>query len=185
MSQTNKNEDQLPPQQVLIEKRMEETLILTLITLGDRLKKRRDIISQELGISTQQWLVLLHLANDPNIPYLQRNPQNKALMASEIAESLDSSRPNVSNILNILLEKGLIVQIEDEEDRRRKRLELSERGAELVGRLQPERRSLNEMLFSQLSDAEKELFLNLAERVLEQLDEYLQHKRFAETIGTD
>ena len=75
--------------------------------------------------------------------------------------------------------------IEDEEDRRRKRLELSERGAELVGRLQPERRSLNEMLFSQLSDAEKELFLNLAERVLEQLDEYLQHKRFAETIGTD
>jgi hypothetical protein len=41
------------------------------------------------------------------------------------------------------------------------------------------------MLFFQLSDEEKEQFLYLAERVLEQLDEYLQYKQFAEPIGTD
>jgi DNA-binding MarR family transcriptional regulator len=106
-------------------------------------------------------------------------------MASELAESLDSSRPNVSNILNILLEKGLIEQIEDEEDRRRKRLALSARGAELVSRLQPERRSLNELLFSQLSEEEKEKFLYFSEQVLEQLDEYLQHKSLTETLETE
>lgn len=185
MNRTTKINGKPAAHQVHIEKRLEETLILTLITLGDRLKKRRDIISQELGISTQQWLVLLHLANDPNIPYLQKNPQTQALMASEIAESLDSSRPNVSNILNILLEKGLIEQIEDEEDRRRKRLALSARGAELVSRLQPERRSLNELLFSQLSEEEKEKFLCFSEQVLEQLDEYLQHKSLTETLETE
>jgi DNA-binding MarR family transcriptional regulator len=185
MSQSAKNDGYPLPHPVHIEKRMEETLILTLITLGERLKKRRDIISQELGVSTQQWLILLHLANDPNIPYLQKKPQTKALMASELAESLDSSRPNISNILNTLLEKGLIEQLEDGEDRRRKRLGLSARGAELVSRLQPERRFLNELLFSQLSDPEKEQFLRLTERVLEQLDEYLLYKSHAEPLETD
>jgi DNA-binding MarR family transcriptional regulator len=159
----------------MIEKRLEESLILHLIALGDKLKKRREIISQELGISPQQWLIMLHLANDPNIPYLQRNPQKKSLMASEIAESLDSSRPNVSNLINILMERGLVEQVEDEDDRRRKRLTLSNKGQGLIDMLQPQRMLFNEKLFESFNEVDKKQFLNFIDLCSEQLDEYLLH----------
>ena len=155
------------PHPVQIEKRMEETLILTLITLGERLKKRRDIISQELGVSTQQWLILLHLANDPNIIYLQQHPQRKPLMAKELAEALNVTRANINNLLNVLLAKRLVVQVTDAEDRRRKRLMLSASGIRLVQRIEKVRQDFNERLLSRFSKREKEQFIRFAGACLE------------------
>lgn len=126
----------------MIEKRVEESLILTLIAIGERLKKRRENICKSLGVSTQQWLILLHLADDPNIPFLSKNKQHLPLMASEIAASLQVSRPNVTNMLNDLIEKELVEQVEDSNDRRRKRLILTSKGNNLITELQPSRKFL-------------------------------------------
>ena len=95
----------------MLNKRFEEMLILGLIALGERLKRRRDILSQNLGISTQQWLILLHLGNDPNIEYINKRDSSKPILASDLAESLNVSRPNVTNLLNVLIEKGLVDQV--------------------------------------------------------------------------
>ncbi len=156
----------------MIEKRLEESLILRLIALGERLKRRRDIISQSLGISTQQWLILLHLAQDPNIPFFEKKRQRKPLLASEIADSLEVSRPNITNMLNTLLEKKLIKQVADGNDRRRKRLELSEKGWELVRSLQPSRQFFNEMLFADFTHEQKEQLLGMVDKCIEQLEAY-------------
>jgi DNA-binding MarR family transcriptional regulator len=165
-------------QQTFIEKRLEESLILRLIAVGERLKRRRDIISQNLGVSTQQWLILLHLAHDPNIPYFDKAKHKKPMMASEIADSLDVSRPNVTNMVNILLEKGLIDQVEDEVDRRRKRLVLSEKGQELVNSLQPSRKALNQKLFDGFSAGQKEQLLEMLELFMAHLETELKDEPY-------
>jgi DNA-binding MarR family transcriptional regulator len=154
----------------MIEKRVEESLILTLIAIGERLKKRREDICKSLGVSTQQWLLLLHLANDPNIPFLSKNKQKLPLMASEIANSLQVSRPNVTNMLNNLIEKELVQQVEDGNDRRRKRLMLTTKGDDLISELQPSRKFFNEQLFKHFSAQEKKQLLDLVERCMETLD---------------
>lgn len=156
----------------MIAKRVEESLVLRLITLGDRLKRRRDIISQNLGISTQEWLVMLHLAHDPNLADPTRpGPPNLPLLASELADVLNVSRPNITNMINSLLDKNLVKQVEDTDDKRRKRLILSAQGQQLLDTLQPHRELLNSTLLEAFSQADKETFLRFAELCLQTLDE--------------
>lgn len=155
-----------------IEKRLEESLILRLIAVGEALKRRRDRICQELGISAQQWLILLYLAKDPNLAFFTKEKHRKPMLASEIARSLDVSRPNVTKLLNILLEKGLTQQIKDRNDHRRKRIELSEEGRSLVESLQPMRLQLNEQLFEHFDRAEMRTVLRFLDDCLERLEQF-------------
>ncbi len=157
----------------MINKRIEESLILRLILLGELLKRRRDIISKDLGISTQQWLILLHLAHDPNIPYFEKEQHKKPMLASEIAESLHVSRPNITNILNSLIEKGLLAQADDSDDKRRRRLTLSDKGRELLASLQPHRERLNAELFEYFAPEQKQLLLNMIDQLTSTLEQQL------------
>jgi DNA-binding MarR family transcriptional regulator len=155
-----------------IEKRLEESLILRLIAVGEALKRRRDKICQELGVSAQQWLILLHLAKDPNLPLFAREKHRKPMLASEIARSLDVSRPNITKLLNVLMEKGLIEQVTDRSDHRRKRIELSEQGRRLVLSLQPMRTELNEQLFENFDREEMQTVLRFLDGFLDRLGEF-------------
>jgi DNA-binding MarR family transcriptional regulator len=161
----------------MITKRVEESLVLRLIALGDRLKRRRDLICQQLGVSTQQWLLMLHVAHDPNLggpnlggPNVPNDSLRPPVLASELADALNVSRPNITNMINSLLEKGLVEQVEDPKDKRRKGLILSQQGQTLLDALQPHRELLNSTLFEHFSAAEKATFLNLAEQCLADLD---------------
>lgn len=157
----------------MIKKRLEELLILRLIVLGDRLKRRRDIISKTLGISTQQWLIMLHLALDPNLPYFEKKEHKKPLLASELAEALNVTRPNITNMLNSLIEKGLVEQVDDEDDKRRKRLSLSPQGLDLLQSLQPHRERLNAALFEDLTTEQKQMFLDITVHFTQVLEQQL------------
>ncbi len=79
-------------------------------------------------MTTQQWLVMLLLAKDPNILYFKDTSHRMPMMAKEIAEAMNVSRANVTNLLNILIGKKLIIQMEDATDARRKRLLIVKRG---------------------------------------------------------
>ncbi len=161
----------------MIAKRVEESLVLRLITLGERLKRRRDIISQNLGVSTQQWLLLLHLCHDPNLADSTRpGPAKQPLLASELASVLNVSRPNITKMINTLLEKNLIEQVGDAVDKRRKRLILSELGVQLLATLQPHRELLNTTLLDNFSQADKDHFLRYADACLTTLDEQVKQK---------
>lgn len=156
----------------MLNKRFEEMLILGLIALGERLKRRRDILSQNLGISTQQWLILLHLGNDPNIEYINKRDSSKPILASDLAESLNVSRPNVTNLLNVLIEKGLVDQVGEKKDKRRKHLVLTQKGVDTLELLQPQREMLNSDLFLNLTETEKASFLSLVDKMMDNLDAY-------------
>ena len=153
----------------MIKRTIEASIVLQILDLANQLKKKGDIICQQLGITTQQWLILLHLANDPNIPYLNRTKHLKKMMASELAESLNVSRANITNLLTTLMQKNLIIQIEDETDRRIKRLALTEQGQAIVDTIESSRHIHNSKFLEHFSDFEKEQFFNSLRECADQL----------------
>lgn len=148
----------------MIEKSVEESIVLSIFDLSSQLKRIGDDVYQKVGLTTQQWLILLHLADNPNLPYLKREVHHKAMMASELAESLNVSRANITNLINVLLDKGLVRQYEDEEDRRKKRLTLTDAGIALIDKTQPSRLAVIHYLMEGFSDDEKDTFLKFLEQ---------------------
>jgi DNA-binding MarR family transcriptional regulator len=143
----------------MIKKNINASVIFHVIRLSETWKKNGEMITRKYGITTQQWLILLLLANDPNIIYLQENPQEKPLMAKELADAMNVSRANITNLLNVLLKKKLVVQVADSVDKRRKRLVLSKAGEKVVSELETIRIQKNNKLLSAFSKAEKQNFI--------------------------
>lgn len=143
----------------MIQRNINASVIFHAIKLSETWKKNGEAITRQYGITVQQWFILLLLANDPNIIYLQDNPQRKPLMAKELAEALNVTRANITNLLNVLMEKRLVRQVADAEDRRRKRLTLSASGKRLVERIEKVRNEFNERLLSRFTKKEKEQFI--------------------------
>jgi len=143
----------------LIEKNDSAKTIWHILEIADLLKKYGEMITAREGITSQQWLIMLYLAGDPNIPYFEREEHLKPLMASELAEAFNVSRPNITNLLNGLIKKKLITQVEDDVDRRKKRLKLTKKGDSLLQKLEPGRKEFNENFFEGLSERERKSML--------------------------
>lgn len=144
----------------MIKKNNAAKTIWHILEIADLLKKYGDRISDRSGVTTQQWLIMLYLAGDPNIPFFEREKHYKPMMASELAEAFNVSRPNITNLLSGLLKKGLIAQVEDDVDRRKKRLKLSKSGIKLLEGLEPGRKRFNENFLEVLNKEERMNFLN-------------------------
>lgn len=170
--------DSIIKSKILIEKNDSAKTIWRILEIADLLKKYGEYICSQEGITTQQWLLLLHLAGDPNIPYFEREKHFKPLMASELAEGLNVSRPNVTNLLNSLLKKELIEQVEDDIDRRKKRLKLSAKGVDLVKKLEPGRKTFNDNLFSGFKQKEKKNLLKYLSQIDHALIEHFTENMF-------
>jgi DNA-binding MarR family transcriptional regulator len=125
------------------------------------------LITQQFGITTQQWFILLLLAKDPNILYFKLNPSCKPLMAKELAEAMNVSRANITNMLNVLIRKKLVTQLCDKDDKRRKRLSLTPQGIALVKRLEKLRIAYNKKMLSQFTPAEKKQFIRFVDDCLQ------------------
>jgi len=93
-----------------------------------------------LGLSATQGQVLLEL-------------RGRALTAGELAEALGLAAPTVTDALNALKAKGLLVEAKDPQDRRRKRLRLTSRGEEAALALSAFQRPL-EMALGGVPDLE-------------------------------
>ncbi len=154
----------------MINKRYQESLLLRLILVGERLRRRREKICSKLGITTQQWLIMLHIAKDPNIPFINFDEHKKDMLPRVIALTLGTSRPNITVHINSLLKKGLIQEVQDSIDKRQKRLRLTKEGEEMLKGLQVKRESLNNSLFSVFNEAEMREFLTLVDRFIEVLE---------------
>ena len=148
----------------MIDKTLDASLLFSIIDLTSQIRLRGDLIYKFANITTQQYVVLLHLANDPNIPYIEKGDFNKGMLASELADSMRISRPGMTNLLKILIQKGLVNQSEDVLDRRRKRLKLSEEGEQLILEMEPLRKEANGAFLNQFNDKEKKQFIKLIER---------------------
>jgi DNA-binding MarR family transcriptional regulator len=151
----------------MIKKNINASVIFHAIKFSETLKRKAEqMILKKEGLTTQQWFILLLLAKDPNIIYLQENKHDKDMMAMEIADALNVSRANITNLLSVLVEKNLIAQYEDGEDKRRKRLRLTPQGEKTLLNIEELRHSYNAKLFAGFSKEEKDGFTAFAKKAL-------------------
>jgi DNA-binding MarR family transcriptional regulator len=142
-----------------LKKSVEESIVMAILNISDTIVKRGDIVCQNMGITTQQWRIMLHLARDPNIPFIDEIKSSKqAVLASELAEAFNVSRPNITNLINSLIDKGMVKQVEDAKDRRKKFLTLTEKGEDVLSAIQPIRKKANRRLLDHLDKEGKEHF---------------------------
>jgi len=153
----------------MIKKSLETSILLGVYEAAVLLIKQNIEFVSKQGLTNQQFVILIHLAKDPNLPFLNREQHNKPMLAYELADSLGVTRANVTNLIKVLLEKKLIKQIEDKEDRRKKRLILSKKGEEMIRVMQPERIASNKKMLEGLSKVEKEKFLNYLQKCTENI----------------
>ena len=98
------------------------TLFRHLMSYGDGGQSLREI--DEHGLSFVQFKAMMELsASGSDDPYLQ-----------ELAESLGASMPSLSRAVDGLVRKGLVDRTEDPDDRRRRRVALTESGREITDR---------------------------------------------------
>ncbi|HNU09263.1 MAG TPA: MarR family transcriptional regulator [Pyrinomonadaceae bacterium] len=141
---------------------IEEALVLTLLDLANQLNKLGEDVAANAGLTTQQWLVLLQIADDPNFPiplYMPRRTQSAGTLASDIALARGVSRASVSVIVTQLMKLGLVRQEEEQGDRRHKRLFLTESGQQTIAALEEDRKKANRELFVDLDESELDALL--------------------------
>lgn len=143
---------------MFISKHIEKNLVLSIIKLADELHQIRNAITEKHGLTSQQWLIMLYLSDDPNIPKPDEPMAHKTVLASELADALHTSRPNITNLVNQLLKKGFVQQIKDHKDNRRKVLQVTAKGIMVLNEIEPKRDVYTSKLFDHLDAAELEKF---------------------------
>ena len=88
--------------------------MLAVLDLSNQLGKLGEGLAAHAGLTTQQWLVLLQVAGDPNfhVPDGRAVPAKGGVLGSEIALARGVSRASVSTLVAQLLGKGLIRRIQ-------------------------------------------------------------------------
>ncbi|WP_338759527.1 MarR family transcriptional regulator [Bernardetia sp. ABR2-2B] len=142
-----------------IQKTNNESIVLAIIEIAAQMLKKGSNLTNIVGLTTQQWMVLLYIQGDTNIPYAEERLQQGGILASDIAEALNVSRPNITNLIQVLADKGLIKQDKDPRDKRRKVLVLTRKGRDAIGKVAPLRENANMRLLYDFSEDEKEDFL--------------------------
>ncbi len=155
----------------ILQKTVEESIVMSLLNLADTINKRGDGHCQHFGITTQQYLIMLYLAGDPNIEYIEENRNSRPIVASELAEAMNVSRPNITNVLNLLIMKNLVEQVREKADWRKKSLILTDAGWALLEKMEPFRKRTNRCLLAHLSEEDKNAFLHCVQKSLDLLTE--------------
>jgi MarR family transcriptional regulator, lower aerobic nicotinate degradation pathway regulator len=114
---------------------------------------------EDVKITPVQWGVLTVVAMTPGLGH------------TDISAQCGIDRVNVADVLIRLEEKGLIKQGRSPTDRRQRSAVATEYGLKLLEDLEPRVRRAHEILLSPLTDAEREVFLKLLRRIVEDNNE--------------
>ena len=154
-----------PRVKLRMEERLEESVVLALFDLANHLQRRGERLASVAGLTTQQWLVLLQIAGEPNFPHSARDEDNRVL-ASDIARVRGVSRATISAVVSALKKLGLIREDADPADRRRRYLAITRAGADAIVAIEPQRRAANQRLLDGLDQADRKRMLAYLERCL-------------------
>jgi DNA-binding MarR family transcriptional regulator len=159
------------PRPPLLTRTIDDSIVLTLFDIANELGKLGEGVSSKAGLTTQQLLMLLQIAGDPNfaVPKDGTSRKGPGIMASEIARARGVSRANVSMLVAQLLRMGLISQAEQPDDRRRKHLAVTGAGRRAVADIESARHEANQNLFASLTPTERRQLLRSLRACLERL----------------
>jgi len=155
----------------LLTRTIEDSIVLKLFDIANELGKLGDGVSSRAGITTQQWMMLLQIAGDPNFaePVDAARRNGHGVMASEIARARGVTRANVSILVAQLLRMGLVSQAAQPDDRRRKHLTVTDAGRKALADIQTARHEANHNLFASLTPTERRRLLRSLRACLERL----------------
>lgn len=111
-----------------------------------------------LGLSQARWLVLLHLARLPDTP-TQR----------ELAQSVGVEGPTLARLLDSLEKHGLVRRVLVPEDRRAKKIVLSERAQPIIQEIEAISAQLHQEMFAGIDSEDMERCLKVHRVVLANL----------------
>ena len=112
-----------------------------------------------LGLSQARWLVLLHLARFDCKP-TQR----------ELAQSVGVEGPTLARLLDSLEAQGLVKRQAVLEDRRAKKIELSESALPLIAQIEAIATALRQELLVGIDEEEQRICMRVHKRILENLE---------------
>ena len=105
------------------------------------------------GVSPEQWFILQRLA--------ERAPRRQV----ELADPALRDAPNVTRLVDALIDRGLVQRNADPDDRRSWLVSLTAAGRKLISRSWPEVVAARRELYDGIRDDEIELFLTLLDRL--------------------
>lgn len=118
-------------------------LLLRMAGLTRRWRQVLDVEFQDAGLTDATWRPLLHL-------YLMGD----GVRQKDLAASLGLEGPSLVRLIDTLLSKGLILRVEDEQDRRAKLISLTEEGRRLVEEIRKAMIPLESGLLASFDEAE-------------------------------
>jgi len=137
-----------------------QNLSYLLIKGSRQLRNKLDNALKEFDITAAQFSVLkqIQLSGQP-------------ITAAEIAQRLGSDRPTISGIINRLEKKGIVVKVDNPEDKRSSYLQIDKESNQLVDRITNISHRLNADIFSIYSDEEASQLLEMIHRLIERTEE--------------
>lgn len=116
---------------------------------------------KEIGvdITTEQWVLLDNLY------------QNNGISQNELAERNFKNAPTVSRIIDLLCKKGLTERQRFENDRRRYKIFMTERGKELYEKALPAVLNLRKQGWNNLTDEDYDNLVRIVNQIFENYEE--------------
>ena len=129
--------------------------------ISNRLRRRSRAVQEAIGISGAQGNIL---------DYILVEGEKRSIYQKEIEREFGLRPSTATEALKNLEKRGLIRRIPDEQDGRYKRIVFTEKASQVKEALRQEIRQSEELLLRGISSEEKTVFLEIAERMLENLE---------------
>ncbi|GIT88759.1 MarR family winged helix-turn-helix transcriptional regulator [Roseobacter sp. OBYS 0001] len=138
---------------------LSEFLPYKLSVLSSRISKMLSkVYGAEYGLSTPEWRVLVHVA------------RREKMSVREIHDSVYLEKPSVSRAVTKLEKAGLLAKSTCDADHRLVEIEVTASGLDVFNGIVPAALSFENALMSTFSDAERDQFNTLMERLHDVLD---------------
>jgi DNA-binding MarR family transcriptional regulator len=122
---------------------------------------QRRLQEKEVPLTSEQFKVL-------NLVYLEPGINQKA-----VAQTLRKDKPGVTRLVEGLERSYLIIRKQDEEDRRNRRLFLTEDGKKVREKIEPIVKEVHDVLYQNISNKEIEQFKEIVRKMRTNINEAL------------
>ncbi len=97
---------------------------------------------------------------------------NDGVYQRQLGKIVLKDRPNITRLINILLDKGMIERRQDEENKRLLRIYITDEGRKSINKLAPLKQKIADKLLRNISGEEINSLLNVLEKMRNNLSDY-------------
>ena len=137
-----------------------QNLSYLIIKASRHLKNKLDKVLKEFDITAAQFSVIIQIYSS-----------QKRITAAEISERLGSDRPTISGIINRLEKKGIVLKVDNPEDKRSSYLEINKESNKLVHNIKTVSDKLTIDMFSIYSKEEIKQLTGMICKLIEGTEE--------------